>query len=199
MKIGWAASAVQTPGGAVTGSVPSMSRIGTVDAEHARVRERAAHERGPQLSRPVEVVDVVAGAADERLGLLYSRCARSQSATSGRVMYGMFAHTWLPSSRTTNSPRGAASACLSVDSHGISRSRRPVTNSAGASSCSRTPSRSSFSARCRASSSSLAPDLCANVSRVSSGSDSHSAPKLNAPLIPATALIRFSNVAARGA
>ena len=87
MKIGWATSAVQTPGGAVIGSVPAMSRITGPSTLSTRacangLRTNAAHS----CSGPVEVVDVAAGAADERPELPHPRCARSQSATSGRVM-----------------------------------------------------------------------------------------------------------------
>ena len=80
------------------------------------------------------------------------------------------AHTWLPSSNSDElaaaAPRPRSASCRS---HGISRSSLPVTNSAGASSRSSTPSRSS-SRRARAPPPRRdAPDLCANVSRVSDG------------------------------
>ena len=108
---------------------PSSAPLGDPSiANHDRARGRRAAARGGEPRRPHP-------RADHRHP--HASCSRSQSATSGRALYGTFAHTWLPSSNSTNSPRGAASAARLVCSHGIRRSSLPVTNRAGWSSAAR--------------------------------------------------------------
>src|SRR4051812_2482806 len=122
-----------------------------------------------------------------------------QSPTSGRYLYGTLLQTWLPSSNSTHSPSGASSAIRFVSSNGISRSWRPVTTRHGWEIRSATPSSESAAARSRASSGDEDPVWCSIVSRVSDGRLSQFAAKSYGPLMPATARIRGSNAAARGA
>ena len=129
----------------------------------------------------------------------HASCSRSQSATSGRALYGTFAHTWLPSSNSTNSPLrrrvGGPLGLLPRDQpvelagHEQRRLVELLDHAVEVEAL----------ARLRPSSSSAACDLRTKVSRVSGGRWSQIAPKSNGPLIPATARIRGSNAAARGA
>ena len=116
----------------------------------------------------------------------------SQSAVSGRYLYGMLLQTWLPSSNMTNSAFGAVSAIFFVCSHGISRSSLPVTTSSGWSISGAASLRSSSEALARVSSRSAAPVWCMTVSRVGPGIVSQQSPKLNGPPMPTAALMRFS-------
>src|SRR5438477_2602615 len=126
-------------------------------------------------------------------------CSFSQSATRGRYLYGMLLQTWLPSSKRTHVALGAWSAIFFDSCHPTRRSSLPVTTSRGCSIRSATPSSESSNAFSRASSGFAAPEWCWNVSFVNDGRASHTSPKLNAPLTPATAFTRGSNAAARGA
>ena len=109
---------------------PSVQRgggqgSGATDRDDAGVRVGAAHERDVGEPWEVDVVQEAARAAHEPLVLApregapdeprHPSCSRSQSAASGRALYGMFAHTWLPSSnrrtcRAGTPPRLARSA-----------------------------------------------------------------------------------------
>ena len=86
-------------------------------------RWAAAASRGAHMPAPISAALTRAAPAASR-------------RPAGAPCTGTFAHTWLPSSNSTNSPRGAASAARLVSSHGIRRSSLPVTNRAGLSSCS---------------------------------------------------------------
>src|SRR5215207_3452183 len=126
-------------------------------------------------------------------------CSRSQSAATGRVLYGTFAQPWFPSSCSRNVPFGASLAARSVCSHGIRRSSLPVIARYGCWMRSATPSRSSSAAFARPSSSSLANDFATKVSRVCGGAPSQMSLNLYGPLSPTPAFTRGSNASTRGA
>ena len=105
------------------GDEHAVGVLDRLDAARARARSQAAASRGAHMPAPIS-------ATLKRAAPAASRRPAAAPCT------GTFAHTWLPSSNSTNSPCGAASAARLVSSHGIRRSSLPVTNRAGLSSCS---------------------------------------------------------------
>src|SRR5919204_407181 len=110
----------------------------------------------------------------------------------------MLLQTWFPSSNSTHVEFAAASAIFFDSSQSTRRSCLPVMTSSGCRICSATPSSESSDAFLRASSGDDDPEWCWNVSFVSDGRLSQTAPKLNAPLTDTAACTRGSNADALG-